>query len=1703
MRVLATASLLGILCTAAIGLQVAVADPPDPAFVQANGTSLTRDGQPFTFRGGAVYGTSNPHNPADDHTTQVLNSAVAAHLNTVRLVNMFVEDGTDDSAPYRESDWVRVDQLLGQIRDRGMVAVLDLSAFRNHLVKRDIRVNGLTATCQPNVSRPPGTYEATDPYRVSAAPDWQAMIDFVAARINTVTGVAYRDDPTIAVISLAGEPEPPNTEECGKATSTAGLTDFYERTLAMLRVADPNHLHSSGGIWKTDWEHQCDGCGGSGLDGHAIFALADNTLPAIHTYPWKFTPSGTPIDFQSPDLGAYAASLGKPWFTEEFGWTQDIGDAKRASYFTWLFAQQEASGSAGALFWNLGPEAAGGSHDVNPGTPQTWNEVRGPIGAWTPAGSIGQHHVFMPTVTLPDGRVLMVGGQNSMVGDITDVQLFDPSTGAWSAGSPLSIPRSAATATFLDNGTVLVTGGVTMGLPFRFSVKSTEIYHPDTNTWTSGPDMGTERARHTATKLEDGRVLIVGGWGGGSSTSQHGLQSAELYDPGSNSFSPVASTPYYRSEHFAALLPNGAVLVAGGMGTPVVGGAGQNSGDYLSSADLFDPATGAWTELPAMADNHRYGTATALADGRVLLAGGGSGHVNGPGTANAEVFDPGTNTWSQTAPMRVIRTNHVSALLADGRVFVSGGYQTNGLGPANYYSDGEIYDAATDSWTGAASTTVPRWNGTTATLLDGSVLLIGGFGSAPPYYLVTAERFDPSAHAPSVPQAPSAVTPVPGDGQVTLTWLPPPSDGGAPVTSYEVTTYPGETTTTVAGSMSSATITGLTNGTRYLFVVSARNAAGVGAPSPYTAQVKPTPPPPPPPPPDPFVTAVGTHLELDGQPFTFTGMNIYNANSDDWCATNMDNGLFEQALSDIGLGGVHGGDHGVIRAWFFQPLATPDKTGPRDWTRFDRTIAAAHAAGYYVIPTLGNQWGECGHKGATAGYKTIDWYRGGYAELQPEDSVYTTYASYRDWIAEVVDRYKDDPTILAWQLLNEAETNPGYPSACPAGPEAYDALAGWASDVSALIKSIDANHLVSLGTIGTGQCGTSGGQYKDLHAIPTIDLCEYHDYDPWTAMPGDAFNGMALRIQQCDELGKPLFVGEVGLRPVDVGGSYDSRTASLRAKLQTQRAAGVVGHVVWSWGPAPRSLDGYDIGPGDEVPALLAAAPSFATPTTPVDSDWVAPFITLTRPNRSLYTLNEPLTAAFACAESGSAGLATCVGTQANGATIPTSAPGHFTFTVTTTDHNGNERSTSFAYDVTAGDVTASVPPGPAAVTTDPGGVGASAAVPIQTTVAFTAPGGPATPVSIDLHVANIPAPSGYAILGNEVDIDLGGLVRPAADPIVITFIVDSSTGANPATITVSRTNADASTDIALACTALPSATPDPCYVAAYTAGVGSDVRVSIYTTHASKWLALKRTDTTPPVITPTVTGTLGANGWYRTNVGVSWTKTDAQSAILTSSGCGPTTISTDTVATTLTCAALSAGGTTSRSVTIKRDAAAPSVTCVAASFVLGAANAKVSATVSDAVSGPVAATVLANANTSSVGRKSVSLTGTDRAGNSATISCGYTVGYALTNLKPTPGTTTNRGSTIAVQFQLRDAGGKVVSDANARTIASACAARILFSGGTPSPNCARYDDKADLFLFDLKTSKTMAPGAYVVTIEIRSGADVVTSTGLSIQIKS
>jgi len=186
-----------------------------------------------------------------------------------------------------------------------------------------------------------------------------------------------------------------------------------------------------------------------------------------------------------------------------------------------------------------------------------------------------------------------------------------------------------------------------------------------------------------------------------------------------------------------------------------------------------------------------------------------------------------------------------------------------------------------------------------------------------------------------------------------------------------------------------------------------------------------------------------------------------------------------------------------------------------------------------------------------------------------------------------VARYRNDPTVMLWQMMNEPEAADVLDGRC--GADAAYSLNSFARDVGALIKQIDAQHLVSVGTLGTGQCGTSGSEYLALHAIPSVDVAEYHDYS-LDALPGDRWNGLAERLRQMSDLAKPLIVGEIGVIPQQVGG-MQGRAALMRRKLDTQFDAGVAGALLWAWrsGPAGGSTAAdYDIGPGDPVLAELA-----------------------------------------------------------------------------------------------------------------------------------------------------------------------------------------------------------------------------------------------------------------------------------------------------------------------------------------------------------------------------------------------------------------------------------------------------------------------------------------------------------------------------------
>jgi endo-1,4-beta-mannosidase len=319
------------------------------------------------------------------------------------------------------------------------------------------------------------------------------------------------------------------------------------------------------------------------------------------------------------------------------------------------------------------------------------------------------------------------------------------------------------------------------------------------------------------------------------------------------------------------------------------------------------------------------------------------------------------------------------------------------------------------------------------------------------------------------------------------------------------------------------------------------------------------------------VTRSGTALTLGGQPYAFTGLNIYNANSRNNCWYSM--GFNDNVLSNT-LGQIGAGQE-AFRAWFYPDLAgTPQA---RDWSAFDHTLAVAAAHNMHVIAQLSGQGGDCGDYPKDV-QKYEPWYAVGYKT--PEASG----QSYRDWVASVVARYANNPTILAWQLVGEAEDPIDASGKCSA--TAGQTMRAFVDDVGGLIKSLDRNHLVNLSTIGSGQCGTSGADYQYVHASPYVDLCEYHDYgNPTVVLPGDKWNGMQQRINECHALNKAFFVGEIGIDRSD-----PDRAAKLAAKLAGQFAAGSVGELIWDWndGREWHPVSGFDIGPGDPVLGLFA-----------------------------------------------------------------------------------------------------------------------------------------------------------------------------------------------------------------------------------------------------------------------------------------------------------------------------------------------------------------------------------------------------------------------------------------------------------------------------------------------------------------------------------
>jgi hypothetical protein len=314
-------------------------------------------------------------------------------------------------------------------------------------------------------------------------------------------------------------------------------------------------------------------------------------------------------------------------------------------------------------------------------------------------------------------------------GSTSDILSFEVSNcgGIWRNTTSLNVGGVTNTATLLATGKVLVTTGA----PFPNIGNTAELYDPVSETWSvtgklnSSRGSRDERTFYTATLLTNGKVLVAGGLG---PFPQGFLTSAELYDPVTGAWSPTGAMNSRRAEHTATLLPDGKVLVVGGSGDWGIGGG----------AELYDPSTGTWTSTGNLISDRVRFTATLLPDGKVLVAGGGrDDHCDGG--PNAELYDPVTGRWSPTGYLNHSRSGHTANLLPNGKVLVVGGYHY--CKPLN---SAELYDPATGTWSFTGTPTMGRLASTATLLASGKVLIAGGGGGSGEGVPVnSAEAYDP------------------------------------------------------------------------------------------------------------------------------------------------------------------------------------------------------------------------------------------------------------------------------------------------------------------------------------------------------------------------------------------------------------------------------------------------------------------------------------------------------------------------------------------------------------------------------------------------------------------------------------------------------------------------------------------------------------------------------------------------------------------------------------------------------------------------------------------------------------------------------------------------------------------------------------------------------------------------------------------------
>lgn len=291
--------------------------------------------------------------------------------------------------------------------------------------------------------------------------------------------------------------------------------------------------------------------------------------------------------------------------------------------------------------------------------------------------------------------------------------------------------RASHTATLLDDGTVVVIGGEDLGAD-RSQLDTVERFDPATNAWTELPALPEGRLNHSATLLVDGKILIVGGGGTNDIGSPSGLdvvETALLLDPATGATEIIAGPSEPRHGHLAVRLPSGKVLIAGGADadSELVHAAGAGAdipfGHPLASAEIYDPETKTFSPTGSMSIAHSSFTLIGLADGRVLASGGISNLEDDESSAVNEVYDETTGAFTLVGAFDGDdRLHHAGTRLADGRALIYGGKKAN----VSFLDDLQVLDPATGVFSRFGQTGSTRTVANVVPTADGGAIVLAG-----------------------------------------------------------------------------------------------------------------------------------------------------------------------------------------------------------------------------------------------------------------------------------------------------------------------------------------------------------------------------------------------------------------------------------------------------------------------------------------------------------------------------------------------------------------------------------------------------------------------------------------------------------------------------------------------------------------------------------------------------------------------------------------------------------------------------------------------------------------------------------------------------------------------------------------------------------------------------------------------------------------